>query len=472
MTRVAWFVIAAALAAGASSALAAPTAPPGEWFRPGAEVHVDTAVSEPATAEAPEPLSRILWLNRCPNGCDFTKATTNDALSNLTQIGDVPIGTVMHVSPFALSEQVWTDYVACMREVYGPYNVQIVTEDPGPVPHHEAVVAGTAAEMHRPGALGVAPLDATTCVPKNNVISFSFANDHGPDPIGLCWTTSQESAHSYGLDHAFDCSDPMTYLGGCGQKYFRNKNINCGEFSARVCVCGSTTQNSHQKLLANFGPGVDPPPPTVAITMPADGATVPQGFSVFANATDRRGVAYAELYVNGWKWNTVNGAGPTFVLDLPQGVPDGVMEIKVRACNDLDVCAETPVRTVTRGAGCDDAATDCLVGQKCEGGRCFWDPPATEFGETCAYDQECVSGRCADGGRGAICTQECFGPPNDRCPEGFECSAPSGGTGVCRHASEEETGCCSTGGSSRSMALNLGLGAVVGLLALRRRRKS
>ena len=30
-----------------------------------------------------------------------------------------------------------------MKDVYAPYNVQIVTTDPSPMPHHEAIVAGT-----------------------------------------------------------------------------------------------------------------------------------------------------------------------------------------------------------------------------------------------------------------------------------------------------------------------------------------
>lgn len=472
MIRVASFVTVLVL--GVTAAAAAPSGPPpipDDWVFPqGSRIAVP--VTDSGAIEGPSEISHIIYVNRCPGGCTFTKSTTSDAQTNETIIGRVPNGAVMTLSPWSQSEAVWDAYITCMREVYGPYDVQIVTEDPGPgVPHHEAVAAGRASEMMITGALGIAPLDSSTCIPKNNVISFTFANDHGPDPINLCWTTAQESAHSFGLDHAFDCSDPLTYLDGCGQKFFRNRDFRCGEFAARDCVCGSATQNSHNKLLATFGPGTDPAPPVVTLVSPMPGPVQP-GFSVFFSATDHRGVFRGELYINGWKWAEDNMPRSTYVLNLPGNVPDGVMDIEARACNDLNICGAAPVVRVTRGAPCDDAAADCLLGQRCDAGRCLWDPPSVELGGDCTFDQECLSLKCADGGGGPICTESCFGPPNDRCPEGFECSAPSGAEGVCRLAGDEGGGCCDAGSGGGAVAFNLGLGAMIGLLIARRRRKS
>ncbi|MBE7454543.1 MAG: hypothetical protein HS111_38505 [Kofleriaceae bacterium] len=429
-------------------------------------------------------VSGIIYLNRCTGGCTFTKSSINDATSNQTIIGNVDPGTTMMITEFAHSEAVWTELVDCVRAVYSPYDVEIVTEDPGLVPHHEAVVAGRAADINRPGVLGVAPLDSNTCEPKNNVISFSLANDHGSG-AGLtlaqhiCWTVAQESAHSFGLDHAFDCTDPLTYMattqsgGPCGVKFFRNKLLDCGEFESRDCICGGTKQNAHSKLLAVHGPGQTPPPPTINVSGPMDGATVQRGFGVYATAIDPRGVDRIELRINGWKWAEVPGVPlktSAYVLSVPLEVPDGVMELDISSCNDLNSCATQRV-TVTQGAPCTTADT-CLLGQRCDAGRCLWDPPAGEIGDACTFPQACISNVCADiGGGDLACTETCYGGPNDLCPDGFRCTGGTGQQGVCAPPSDEG-GCCSAGdlGASR-LAVNLGLGALVGLLVVRRRRR-
>jgi hypothetical protein len=98
------------------------------------------------------------------------------------------------------------------------------TDDPGEqVFHHKAILAGTSQQGGRPANVGgVAPLDPQ-CRPINNVISLSFANSLRADWRELCWTVAQESAHAFGLDHAFDCHDPMTYLPACGRQFFRDR---------------------------------------------------------------------------------------------------------------------------------------------------------------------------------------------------------------------------------------------------------
>ena len=423
-------------------------------------------------------ISKILYVNRCTGGCTFTKSTYSDAITNNTIIGEFPVGTQFTVAEFAQSEQVWNDTLQCLREAYAPYDVQIVTEDPGAVPHHEAVLAGTWRDINRPGVLGVAPLDASTCEPKNNVISFSLANDHVADGLQLCWTIAQESAHSYGLDHAFECTDPMTYIGdNCGQKFFRNKASPCGENGPRDCLCSGSSQNSHAKLLSVHGANATPvPAPTIAITQPANGSTVTAPFSVVVGATDKRGINKLELLVNGWKWAEVPGSrNQAFLVSVPREVPDGVLDLTIRACNDLDICGAQTI-TVTKGAPCASADA-CLTGQKCEAGKCFWDPPTQELGDACEYAQQCLTGTCqglSDGTQ--ICTRSCFAGPNDDCDEGFKCGAAIGQEGVCVPASDDGGGCCSAGGDRGGMggalAVNLGLGAAVGLMIVRRRRRA
>ncbi len=432
-------------------------------------------------------LSKIIFVNPCRGGCTFTKSTpgSSDAFGNQTWLGDAPVGSSISISEFAHSQQVWDETIACIREVYSPYGVEVVDVDPGPIPHHEAVLAGRASELPIGGALGVAPLGGGQCEPANNVISFSFANNHGPSATmtvaqRMCWTVAQESAHSYGLDHEFDCSDPLTYIDGCGQKFFRNKAIRCGRGRVEECICGGATQNSHARLTAALGVGTLPPPPTLTVSAPINNSTVQPGFSVIATAIDRRGVARVEVSINGWRWSVVEGVfGKTtpYLVAIPAGVPDGIMELDVRACNDLDVCATQRV-TVTRGLPCASAEA-CAVGQRCDAGRCFWDPPTGVIGDACTYAQACVSEVCADIGSGDLaCTENCFGGPNDQCPVGFECSGATGQQGVCAPP-PEPGGCCAVTGAGGSgdgagttaVAVNLGLGALIGLVAIRRRRR-
>jgi hypothetical protein len=337
------------------------------------------------------------------------------------------------------------------------------------------------------GVGGVAPLDFSTCEPYNNVVSFTFANQYGGTIAGLttaqqiCWVVGQESAHAFGLDHALDCTDPLTYLfttssgGSCGIRYYRNKLIDCGEDVARPCICGGTKQNSHAKLLAVHGAsGVTVAPATVDVTMPVNNTTVSNPFSVVANVTDPRGVNRVEVLVNGYEWTQVEGVvnRTSYLIPVPAEVPNGILDIDVRGCNDLDACA-TDRTTVTKGAPCADAST-CAAGQRCDNGRCLWDAPTGVLGDACTFPQFCVSGVCADVGGGSLeCTENCFGGPNDQCPDPYACNAPTGAMGVCATPADEG-GCCSVeprGSNRTALAVNLALGALVGLFVVGRRRR-
>jgi len=105
----------------------------------------------------------------------------------------------------------------------------------------------------------------------NNAITFLFAQAFGDDTDELCAAAAMELAHSFGLEHAFLCEDPMTYLTGCGRKRFTDQDVPCGEYSARACTCGGGSTNSHRKLIAAVGrnpvvlvDGFEDPPPQPA----------------------------------------------------------------------------------------------------------------------------------------------------------------------------------------------------------------
>ncbi|HLL23650.1 MAG TPA: hypothetical protein VK427_16040, partial [Kofleriaceae bacterium] len=329
-------------------------------------------------------VSPIIYLNRCVGGCTLTRGTDDDATQNKAH--PLLISAEATFSPFVHSDQVWNDVVKCVKEIYSPYDVQITETRPATgTQYHMAVVAGTSGEAGRPDALGVAIVNNGNCAPRNNGISLTFANSHTPGSSlvnDLCWTIGQESAHSFGLDHSFKwldgrstCNDPLTYQSDCGgQRFYRNDTATCGEFSKRECACGST-QNSHAKLLATFGPSMQAPlipPPTAMVTTPANNAAL--GAIVAAQAGSKRGVAKVELFINGFKWAEAKGAQfgqngqpnpASYTLMVPASVPSSKMDITVKAYDDLGAVTESAVVQSYKGnpAGCADAST-CAKGQK------------------------------------------------------------------------------------------------------------
>jgi MYXO-CTERM domain-containing protein len=302
--------------------------------------------------------------------------------------------------------------------------------------------------------------------------------------LNVCWTAAQESAHAFGLDHEFSfsnnrsaCSDPMTYRNDCGgEKFFRNEAASCGETAARPCKCG-TSQNSHQKLLSVFGAGTPiTGAPSVALTSPmASGGLL--GRTVAAQAGAKRGVARVALFFNGFSWAESAGApfGKTgqpnpssYAIPVPADLPDSIVDVKVVAYDDLGASSESAVVTVTNGAPCATAAT-CATGQKCEAGKCFWDPPAGELGDSCTYPQFCKSGMCEGATGQQICTQSCIPGVIDACPSGFACEASSATSGTCGFASSG-AGCCSASGKHGFWGPG-GMAALVLAFAIRRRRR-
>jgi MYXO-CTERM domain-containing protein len=500
-----WAVGVLAIAAG--PAIAEPAAPPPTGSTtidglPGRRVAVDTPRDLYATPAAQ--VSPIIYLDRCQPNCIVTGGN-NDARINSSSIPKVATSTIKEFRNSALqtgadADAEWNQVVQCVREVYSPYNVTVTDQLPGAGQgFHKAIVAGNPADIgYGPDILGVAPLSGD-CSAIDNVISFTFANSHPGTAstaneriLAICWTAAQESAHAYGLDHEFQftdytltpnngsaCNDPMTYRTDCGgQKFFRNASAKCGETgSSRPCKCGAT-QNSHLKILSVFGPGTPiTGSPTITLTDPTLGAgALSRGVSAMAGS--KRGVARVELFFNGYKWAEVQGAqfglrgqpAPSpYTAVVPAALPNSIVDVKMIAYDDLGAATESAVVTVTRGGPCGSADT-CATGQKCEAGKCFWDPPVGEVGDACTFAQFCKSGICTGTSDQQICTQDCIPGVADSCPMGLECVMKSANAGVCFFATSG--GCCSVDRSDRAWWVQIALAAaVLGLVGWRRRRR-
>lgn len=413
-------------------------------------------------------VSKKIFLNNCiPDGCTIMPGQNNSRTNHSTIVDQTSF-----ISPFSHPE-VWDQVVDCVKEMYAPYDVEVTDIDPGDTePHHEAIVAGQAAEIG--AGDGVGGLGLGGCNLVDNAMSFTF-DVWGPNPLTICAVIAQESAHTYGLDHEMDCSDPLTYLPACGRQFFRDKNIVCGEFQERNCSCGASVQNSHKWLLSQLGANATPVPgPDTVLNSPQDGAQVNPGFVASVDASHVRGIGRVEFWVNGTMMHMVPGSANqnTYSWLTPSDktmLADGIMDLEMKAYNDIG--SETVVAvTVTKGAPCENAETDCNAGQFCDAGRCITPTPTGELGDSCTKASDCISGLCPLEGDSGYCSQDC-NPVSAlmECPEGMFCREV-GASGVCWP--EDGGGCgCNSGDRKGGLGtLLLALGVVI--LVGRRRRRS
>jgi len=443
-----------------------------ERFRTG-WVWVDPVEDLAADAIADGHISKIIFLNRCEGGCTIQPGS-NDARLNTSSIA--PSTSVL--SEYQGTEEQWDATVQCVRDLYSPYDVEVVTEDPGgEVFHHEAIVAGSPEEIGLNGNIGgIAP---SSCSPLNNVISYSFANSNfsnNQDVLTMCWTIAQESAHAFGLpNHVFHCMDPMTYLdGSCGKKYFRNKSLPCGEFQQAPCNCSGATQNSHVELSAVFGAGALPAPPQLEIQLPQADSTVTDEFSIYWVADDERLLDHSEIWINNTKYLDVPGREwegrfqPSEYNITAPTLPDGIIDLEIRAYNEIG--SETIQKiTVTKGAPCANADS-CFDFQECNEGRCEYGAAVSELGDGCDVDQQCAEGVCAEVDGDRACSTSCNPTVGGACVDGFTCETSATGGSVC-WAKTDTGGCCSVAGSKGDPLPWFGLGMFLfGLIVIRRRR--
>jgi MYXO-CTERM domain-containing protein len=221
--------------------------------------------------------SRTIYLNK--DGITVFPGN-NDARTDRSSIAPAPV----FITPWEIDDEMWDDTVACMRDLYSRFDVAIVTEDPGDVPHIEAVFGGHPLDVDLPDYVaGVSPF-ATDCSTIENSIVFTFTDVLPDDAQLMCEVMAQEIAHSYGLDHQLTPEDPMTYLEYYDNRSFQDEMADCGEFESRECgIDGSVCrdrQNSVALLtsrLGRRGAEDDPPEPLTTTTEPEGGGCATSG---------------------------------------------------------------------------------------------------------------------------------------------------------------------------------------------------
>lgn len=285
--------------------------------------------------------SKVIYLNHL--GVTLTPGE-DDSTTNHSSI----IGATSAVPAWNTSQATWDATVACMQDMFARFDVTVTDQDPGATPHIEAVFGGSPQDIGMgQGIGGVSPFTEDCGIIENSIV-FTFTDVFPDDAQTVCEVMSQEVAHSYGLDHEMLASDPMTYLQYNGNRSFKDQAVSCGEYQDRPCGIGGSTcranQNSVQLLYARVGKA-DLIPPTLAIASPADGATVPPGFSVEAMASDDVGVTMTTLSIDGQPSATDPGAGPyTFVTD--PALAEGPHTLRVEATDGRNTQAQSITVTV------------------------------------------------------------------------------------------------------------------------------
>ena len=311
------------------------------------------------TLTADTPIAHVIYLNDClPDGCRVSPG--NDDV----QAGTSTLPQALSTIPgYSWGTDSWNALVACVQATYAPFDIQVVTVDPGAANHFEVLIGGNPSDIQL-GAdstyVGVAPfIPCGVSEMKDNVYSFIFAAQTS-DLNLLCGAVVQESAHVFGLDHELDAADVMTYLDLGSAKIFDDKSASCGETTPRTCHCGGTQQNSYQYMIDTFGASM-PMTSTLAITSPTNGETVAPGFAVDATLTSQSSLFYAKLSIDGVVIAGVENDPITFPTS--KTLPDGPHTISLTALNlageTLTSTADVTVGVVPpKASGCCSTSND------------------------------------------------------------------------------------------------------------------
>lgn len=276
-----------------------------------------------------EPL--FLFLNFCEGGCRFTPGA-DDARIGTSSIPSEPVTLPESV----MSDEEHDELLRCLYQIFEPFEVLITRERPMGRRYVEAVIAGEARDLGlSPTIAGISPL---ACGLIEYGVNFNFFKQI-PRVDGiqeLCNVIAHETGHTIGLEHAYLCSDVMTYLPHCEDPaYFTRADVQCGGFFPETCTCGPDFQNSHLTVMEELGPRRTPIqlPPRLRILSPEPLVGVEQGFFVVVDATDEHGVREVEIFLDGLSQGVLRE--PPFAFATALDWPLGPVSVRAVATNSL-----------------------------------------------------------------------------------------------------------------------------------------
>jgi MYXO-CTERM domain-containing protein len=389
---------------------------------------------------------RVVYLNRDGGVYNITQAAT-DSMTNTASVrvsGDGRARTAT-IAPLASTFD-WPMVATCIKNHFKAIDVRFVETEPSTGPFIEAVVGGNGSELGFPanaGLLGIASAD-NFCNVTEAGICFTFSEAHGGSQRNaeLCTTVAHEIGHLLALEHEVLATDLMSYVPVTSQpnKGFQNQASACGTYPQQPqnCSCSSSQQNSFNRLTTYVGPKpVETVAPSLSISSPSNGSTVPPIFNVVASASDDMAMADVRVLIDG-----VEG-GHSSVL------ADGKYTITVKNA----ALGDHQMTVIARDeAGNETSQTIAVKVAK------------AQIGDSCVANEACEGNICASNEDGNFCTQTCD-VANDSCPSDFECQ-DIGGASVC-----VVTGGCGCSTSDPRDAVGALLVLFFGLLVSRRKRR-
>jgi len=139
---------------------------------------------------------------------------------------------------------------ACVRGALAPYDVEVVTIDPGNARHVEIVMSTKAPES----SIAIAPF---TCDPIVNGIGFVGGDLLGDDPTSGCDGALYAIGLIEGLEPVEDCADAVTQCGTFGARTYVDASSPCDQPN-NACLCGGTTANHHAQMIEALGAATCP----------------------------------------------------------------------------------------------------------------------------------------------------------------------------------------------------------------------
>jgi Matrixin len=185
-------------------------------------------------------------------------------------------GEEVTIPRFGGGDRAWSGIVACVKQQFAPFQIDVVERAPARGSYITAVIGGRASQLGLDdrSTNGVGPYSPDHVIRDAVVHVFSKVGTGERDVQNLCAVTVHEVSHSLGLDHSYKCGDVMSYFGDrCGARKLLDLDVRCGEDAARTCGDGARTQNSFRKVAAAVGlrtPNPEPNPEPEPEAEPSD----------------------------------------------------------------------------------------------------------------------------------------------------------------------------------------------------------
>jgi hypothetical protein len=215
----------------------------------GADGDASVGIDAPACSPA-----ATLYLNR--SGGTYTAGDPNDATTNTSSV----VNGSATLAAWAGGDPLWNEVVTCVQGKLAAYGVAVTDVDPGALRHTEIVISGSDSDAVNPGSSGIQWIAPGGCSRIDNTIGFVFAPTPGSVFGVHCDNALQAFASTAGLEMVTNCEDILSSQ-QCGEKAFRDTDSPCGFNTPATCTCdpdqtppAPTTQNSHQRMLALYGP--------------------------------------------------------------------------------------------------------------------------------------------------------------------------------------------------------------------------